>query len=181
MSNLTIGAPSTGGKIIQAADFYETANVLHPIIVGTIAIALLFAYLRLASNRSIAPITLFDSIVSVALGSTLAGVVVRFLKINIVAFIPVLALRAETYTSTLEWHRPRSWHARPYSSDVLAIRHQLGQRTLTELFRQTAYLPAPYCCVSWRNSLGRDDGAPHQYTRSVQRAEGEAGVEYLRG
>lgn len=39
------------------------------------AVIVLFAYLRLGSNRSIAPITVFDWVVDVALGSTLAGIV----------------------------------------------------------------------------------------------------------
>ncbi len=75
MSNTTIQTPGTGPLVIQATDFYQTASVLHPIIIGTIILALLFGYLRISSNRSVAPMTLFDSIVSIALGSTLAGVV----------------------------------------------------------------------------------------------------------
>ena len=80
MSNLTISAPSTGPKVIQAQDFYQHAGILHPLIVGTIILAVVFVYLRLASNRSVAPMTLFDSLVSVAMGSTLAGVIVSYLE-----------------------------------------------------------------------------------------------------
>ena len=46
-----------------------------PITVGTIAIIILFTYLRLSSNRCVAPVTLFDWLLNVALGSTLAGIV----------------------------------------------------------------------------------------------------------
>lgn len=49
--------------------------ICSPIAVGTIAILFLFAYLRLASNRCVAPVTLFDWLLNVALGSTLAGIV----------------------------------------------------------------------------------------------------------
>lgn len=65
----------TGNEVIQAQDFYLKAGVLHPIIVGSIAVIILFIYLRLGSNRSVAPITVFDWIINVALGSTLAGIV----------------------------------------------------------------------------------------------------------
>lgn len=77
MSNTTIQQPSTGPNIIQVADFFQKAGVLHPLVIGTIILVLLFAYLRMSSNRSVAPMSLFDSIVGVALGSTLAGIVVR--------------------------------------------------------------------------------------------------------
>lgn len=49
--------------------------IRSPITVGTIAIILLFVYLRLSSNRVVAPMTLFDWLLNVALGSTLAGIV----------------------------------------------------------------------------------------------------------
>lgn len=72
-SNATIIA--AGPNVIQKQDFFVKAGILHPIIVGSIAIIVLFAYLRAGSNRSVAPITVFDWIVNVALGSTLAGIV----------------------------------------------------------------------------------------------------------
>lgn len=53
----------------------ETRLKSSPVAVGTIAILVLFAYLRLSSNRCVAPVTLFDWILNVALGSTLAGIV----------------------------------------------------------------------------------------------------------
>lgn len=66
---------TTGPKIIQTADFYVSASVLHPIVIGSIAVVSLFAFLRVVSNRSVAPITIFDWLITVALGSTLAGIV----------------------------------------------------------------------------------------------------------
>lgn len=80
----------TGIEVIQVSDFYQRAGILQyvlrreassaadrcsPITVGAIAILLLFFYLRLSSNRCVAPVTLFDWILNVALGSTLAGIV----------------------------------------------------------------------------------------------------------
>lgn len=65
----------TGPNVIQLQDFYVSAGILHPLTVGSIAVIALFAYLRLGSNRSITPITVFDWVINVALGSTLAGIV----------------------------------------------------------------------------------------------------------
>lgn len=65
----------SGPEVIQKSDFYVHAGILHPLIVGSIAVIVLFFYLRLGSNRSVAPITVFDWIINVALGSTLAGIV----------------------------------------------------------------------------------------------------------
>lgn len=64
-----------GPDVVQTQDFYVKAGILHPITVGAVAVVLLFAYLRLGSNRSITPITVFDWLINVALGSTLAGIV----------------------------------------------------------------------------------------------------------
>ncbi|KAH7369590.1 hypothetical protein BKA65DRAFT_544322 [Rhexocercosporidium sp. MPI-PUGE-AT-0058] len=50
----------SGPDVLQVSDFYVRAGILHPIAVG---------------NRSIAPITVFDWVINVALGSTLAGIV----------------------------------------------------------------------------------------------------------
>ena len=64
-----------GPHVVQTQDFFIKAGILHPITVGTVAVIMLFGYLRLGSNRSIAPITIFDWLINVALGSTLAGIV----------------------------------------------------------------------------------------------------------
>ena len=64
-----------GPQVVQSQDFFVKAGILHPITVGAIAVIVLFGYLRLGSNRSIAPITIFDWLINVALGSTLAGIV----------------------------------------------------------------------------------------------------------
>lgn len=64
-----------GPQVVQTQDFFVKAGILPPITVGTVAVMLLFGYLRLGSNRSIAPITIFDWLINVALGSTLAGIV----------------------------------------------------------------------------------------------------------
>lgn len=65
----------SGPDVIQVQDFFVRAGILHPIIVGSIGVIVLFAYLRMGSNRSVAPITVFDWVINVALGSTLAGIV----------------------------------------------------------------------------------------------------------
>jgi uncharacterized membrane protein YcaP (DUF421 family) len=65
----------SGPAVIQVQDFFLKAGILHPIIVGSIVVIVLFTYLRTGSNRSVAPITVFDWVINVALGSTLAGIV----------------------------------------------------------------------------------------------------------
>lgn len=65
----------TGPNVIQVQDLYVKAGILHPITVGSVAVIMLFTYLRMGSNRSITPITVFDWVINIALGSTLAGIV----------------------------------------------------------------------------------------------------------
>ncbi|KAJ8606784.1 hypothetical protein MRB53_040710 [Persea americana] len=129
MSNHTVVGP-TGPELIQAGDFYQSASILHPLVIGTIILALLFAYLRLSSNRSIAPMTVFDSVVSVAMGSTLAGVVVSDPDISFIARFSISAIRAGAIPHCMllrstEWHSPRTRHHRARRASLLAIFHIL--------------------------------------------------------
>lgn len=98
-----------GPNVIQISDFYVKAGVLHPIIIGSISIITLFTYLRLGSNRSIAPLTVFDWIIDVALGSTLAGIVNgNDLVKGLIALATMLGFQYST--STLGTRLPRmSW------------------------------------------------------------------------
>jgi uncharacterized membrane protein YcaP (DUF421 family) len=68
---LIVAGPDT----IQVADFYVHASILHPLVIGSIAIIVLFTSLRFFSNRSIAAMNVTDWIANVAIGSTLAGIV----------------------------------------------------------------------------------------------------------
>lgn len=68
---LIVAGPDT----IQVADFYVRASILHPLVVGSIAIIVLFTFIRFISNRSIAAMNVTDWIANVAIGSTLAGIV----------------------------------------------------------------------------------------------------------
>ncbi|THZ01950.1 hypothetical protein D6C77_04285 [Aureobasidium pullulans] len=68
---LVVAGPDT----IQVADFYVKASILHPLVIGSIAIIVLFTFLRFISNRSIAAMNVTDWIANVAIGSTLAGIV----------------------------------------------------------------------------------------------------------
>ncbi|CAD0107919.1 unnamed protein product [Aureobasidium uvarum] len=67
---LVVAGPDT----IQVADFYVKASILHPLVIGSIAIIVLFTSLRFFSNRSIAAMNVTDWIANVAIGSTLAGI-----------------------------------------------------------------------------------------------------------
>lgn len=46
---------SQGAPVVQKADFYQQESVLHPLTAGAVAFACLYIYLRIASNRSLAP------------------------------------------------------------------------------------------------------------------------------
>lgn len=61
--------PYADDGLLNLGDFIEYENILHPLAVGSIAIVFLFGCLRLSSNRTVAPLTIWDGICSVALGS----------------------------------------------------------------------------------------------------------------
>lgn len=58
-----------GLGLLQEGDFYQPSSILHPVAIGSIAIIVLFFYLRISSNRTVAPLTIWDTIVNIALGS----------------------------------------------------------------------------------------------------------------
>lgn len=69
----TSPVPYLGEGLLQVADFFQFDSILHPLAIGSIAIAFLFTWLRLSSNRTVAPLTIWDEICSVALGSVSLG------------------------------------------------------------------------------------------------------------
>lgn len=94
------GASGIGFKLLQQSDFYKRASLLHPVAVGSIAIAFLFVYFRFMSNRCSAPVTLFDTIIGVALGSVLGAIVTgTSLARGIIALIVLLFF--QVFTSCL--------------------------------------------------------------------------------
>jgi len=100
----------SGPDIIQLSDFYVKAGILHPLIVGSIAVIALFACLRIGSNRSIAPITCFDWLITVALGSTLAGIVNgNSLVRGLLALATMLFFQYSTSTMTSRFSKYCSW------------------------------------------------------------------------
>ena len=62
-------SPFLGIELLNVGDFYQSASILHPVAIGSIAIVGLFGLLRWTSNRTVAALTLWDKIVQVALGS----------------------------------------------------------------------------------------------------------------
>lgn len=58
-----------GLGLLNEGDFYQPSSILHPVAIGSIAIVVLFFYLRISSNRTVAPLTIWDTIVNIALGS----------------------------------------------------------------------------------------------------------------
>ncbi len=100
----------SGPDVIQIQDLYVSAGILHPIIIGSIAVIVLFGYLRLGSNRSIAPITVFDWLINVALGSTLAGIVNgNSLVRGLLALGTMLGFQHITSTLTSRFHQRLAW------------------------------------------------------------------------
>ncbi|RDW56521.1 hypothetical protein BP5796_13162 [Coleophoma crateriformis] len=100
----------SGPNVIQQSDFFVKAGVLHPIIVGSIAVIALFGYLRLGSNRSVAPITVFDWVINVALGSTLAGIVNgNSLVRGLLALATMLAFQYTTSTLASRFNERLAW------------------------------------------------------------------------
>lgn len=61
--------PYLGEGLLNVGDFFAFESILHPIAIGSIAIVALFGYLRLSSNRTVAPLTIWDDICGIALGS----------------------------------------------------------------------------------------------------------------
>jgi hypothetical protein len=61
--------PYIDEALLDLDDFLEIKSILHPVAIGSIAILSLFAYLRISSNRTVAPLTIWDEICSIALGS----------------------------------------------------------------------------------------------------------------
>jgi uncharacterized membrane protein YcaP (DUF421 family) len=100
----------TGPDVIQTSDFYFRAGILHPITVGAIAVIVLFIYLRLGSNRSIAPINVFDWVINVALGSTLAGIVNgNSLVRGLLGLGTMLAFQYITSSLSSRFHQRFAW------------------------------------------------------------------------
>jgi len=100
----------SGPNVIQLSNIYVKAGILHPITVGSAAVLVLFTYLRLGSNRSIAPITVFDWVINVALGSTLAGIVNgNSLTRGLLALATMLAFQYITSTLATRFHERLAW------------------------------------------------------------------------
>jgi len=94
-----------GPKVIQTADFYLNSSILHPFVIGSVAILALFILLRFISNRTIAPMNTFDWLVNVALGSTLAGIVNgNSLVRGLLGLATMLAFQWLTSFLGSQWH-----------------------------------------------------------------------------
>ena len=139
----------TGPNVIQTSDFYAHAGILHPLIVGSIAVMAVFFYLRLGSNRSVAPITVFDWIINVALGSTLAGIVngnslVRGLLalLTMLGFQYVTSHVSSNYKQRFEW----IFHSPPlvvsFRGEFLTkvmTKHRISQSDIYSALRQQGF------------------------------------------
>jgi uncharacterized membrane protein YcaP (DUF421 family) len=128
----------TGPEVIQISDFYVRAGILHPITVGSIAVIVLFSYLRLGSNRSIAPFNLFDWVINVALGSILAGIVNgNSLVRGLLALGAMLAFQYISSTLSSRSHQRFAW---VFSGPPLVI--ALRGKMLTNVMKKHRISPA---------------------------------------
>jgi len=63
---------------LDATDFWDPENhALHPIAVGGCIILTTLVYLRLSSNRTMAPSSIFDWVLTVTYGSTLSRIITQ--------------------------------------------------------------------------------------------------------
>lgn len=92
--------------------FYDgAAGVARTLIVGACAYVLLVAFLRLAGNRTLAQMNAFDFIVTVALGSTLATILLSrdvTLAEGASALALLIALQYLVTWTTVRWPRLRA-------------------------------------------------------------------------
>lgn len=140
----------TGPEVIQSSDFYVHAGILHPLVVGSIAVIVLFFYLRLGSNRSVAPITVFDWIINVALGSTLAGIVNgNSLARGVIALFTMLAFQFTTSFMSSHYKQRFQWifHSPPIVIafrggflDKIMKKHRICQSDIYGAMRQHCIL-----------------------------------------
>ncbi len=140
----------TGPDVIQTSDFYDHAGILHPFIIGSIAVIALFFYLRLGSNRSVAPITVFDWIINVALGSTLAGIVNgNSLVRGLIALLTMLGFQyitshlASNYKQRFEWifyAPPLVVSFRGEFLNKVMRKHRISESDIYSALRQQGFL-----------------------------------------
>ncbi|PVH76659.1 hypothetical protein DL98DRAFT_591961 [Cadophora sp. DSE1049] len=119
MSTATSSSDINGTVIISGRYFptslfpfiiFIKADILHLITVGFATVLVLFTYLHLGSNRSIAPITVFDWVINVALGSSLARIVNgnSFTR-RLLAIATMLAFQYITSTLATRFHNRLAW------------------------------------------------------------------------
>lgn len=110
-----------------------------PITAGAASILILFIYLRISSNRCVAPVTLFDWILNVALGSTVAGIVNgTSLVRGLIAIATLMAFQLLTWVT--HTHTEASSHSRSQLSSRcgISLEQMLNSPPLVIAFRGQA-------------------------------------------
>ncbi len=115
--------------------FFDSWNsILRTMVTGVAAYATLVLFLRISGKRTLAKLNAFDLVVTVALGSTLASIVVSRqvpLADGLVALALLIALQFAVAWSSVRWH---GFEAVVKSSpSLLLYRGELRQE---ELLRQ---------------------------------------------
>lgn len=63
--------------VIQRSDFYAASSVLHPLVVGSIILLVVYVYVRLSSARALSGMTVFSVLVNLTLGSTMSRAITQ--------------------------------------------------------------------------------------------------------
>jgi uncharacterized membrane protein YcaP (DUF421 family) len=89
--------------------FYQSSwDILRTLVIGTLAYALLILSLRISGKRTLAKLNAFDLVVTVALGSTLASILLSedvALAEGVTAFLLLIGLQFIVTFLSLRWYR----------------------------------------------------------------------------
>ncbi|KAK9894245.1 hypothetical protein P389DRAFT_206508 [Cystobasidium minutum MCA 4210] len=77
--------------VIQRNDFYVGTSILHPLIIGSVLLLLVFLWVRVSSARALSGMTVFSMLVNLTLGSTMSRTITQT-NINLVRGLISLAV-----------------------------------------------------------------------------------------
>ncbi|KAK9894243.1 hypothetical protein P389DRAFT_105065 [Cystobasidium minutum MCA 4210] len=63
--------------VIQRNDFYNGTSVLHPLVIGSILLLVVFFWVRVTSARALSGMTVFSMLVNLTLGSTMSRIITQ--------------------------------------------------------------------------------------------------------
>ncbi|KAK9894244.1 hypothetical protein P389DRAFT_198330 [Cystobasidium minutum MCA 4210] len=63
--------------VIQRNDFYVGTSVLHPLIIGSIVLVVVFLWVRVTSARALSGMTVFSMLVNLTLGGIMSQIITQ--------------------------------------------------------------------------------------------------------